>query len=64
MKEYKKPVTYNYKVGKNIVPVALTSAAAAGLSVGTAFAIGVAKGLGDIQVANNRCNTIKKVIAF
>lgn len=62
MKEYKKPVACSYKVGENILPVA----AVAGLSVGSAFAVGVAAGLskGDIQGASNRCNNIKKVTAF
>lgn len=65
MKEYKKPVACGYKMNRNIVPAALSSVAA--LSVGEAFAVGVAAGLaskGDIQGINTKCNNIKKVTAF
>lgn len=68
MKEYKKPVACGYKMNRNIVPAALSSlASVAALSVGEAFAVGVAAGLaskGDIQGINTKCNNIKKVTAF
>lgn len=60
-KEYKKPVVFSKLKGSGIVPVALGAAA---LSVGGAFAAGVASGLmKDKKIDSYSVKSIAKVIS-